>query len=582
MGAVRDAVSRLSESNFGPRSNSGVLIFATLVFSLFFIVVLPLGAIIFYSFSTAFPLRGDFEFTFGHYATLAGDPELLYEITKNTLIFATGATALALFLGFTSALLIGKYFYQSNMQILVLLPYAVPAIALLPGWIRLLGSNGWINRFLMDVFGLSSAPLNLYSLWGMIWVQGLHIAPVAFLLILPSVRSIPAAMEESSFTMGGSKYYTMRKVVLPLVWPSVLSTIIFVFVHTMATVGVPSVLGIRGRLFTFGSAIPFYFLHGTSLNYSQAFAFSVYLTAIAGGFIYYYMRVTEREDRYTTVMGQGRGKPLTYSSGRGWRYLYLGFLVAFVFVGGILPLFTVVYDSLYDGIRLGLDVNELTLKYYVTLVSNDAENIANVYRVYGNTIIVALVVPTSTMFLSVLLAYYNQVLDLSFGRLFSFLGALSLALPGVTKGLGFLTAFIATPLYATIGILIVAFHGQGLPYGMRYAQPAFTKLGRENFEAAVTLGDTALSTFRHIALPLVAGEFRAGWIHVFISSVRNIPVAILLYGAGSETVAIELLLVLTGGSSKIASAMAVTITLMSMVPYFVLQKSKMDQGPVGT
>lgn len=538
---------------------------------LFVFVVLPIGLMFFYSFVDSFPVSGPISFTLVHYTDLFADLDLLVDITVNTLLYAGGATIVAMTIGVTLALLVEKYFSSSKLQLVILLPYGLPGIAALTGWIILLGNNGILTKLIVNVFGFAEAPYTIYSIPGMIWVEGLHTAPVAFLLILPAIQAIPGAMEEASFVVGASRLRTIRKVVLPVVWPSVLSTAIFLFARTMATVATPSILGIPERIYTFGSAIPFLFLSGAELSYSRALSFSVFLTIISGLLILYYMRVQSQEGRFTTVTGKGRSQSTRYETGAGRRTTYYGFVVLYIVIAGLLPLIAITYDSLYPTLQLTSDVSRLTLDNYVALFSGGASGVSNLGRVITNTLVVAVLVPTSAMTIALLISYSNLSIKLPSANLLSFVAATTLAIPGIAKGLGFLVAFIRTPLYGTMGILIVAFHGQALPIAMRYASPALTRIGLENFEASTTIGDNVFGTFRRITLPLVSRDFLAGWMHMYVTIVRNIPIAILLYTTGSEVLAVELLNVLNAGFFKTASTLAVLIAVLSVVPYMTLQ-----------
>ncbi|MDX1744728.1 MAG: ABC transporter permease subunit [Halobacteriales archaeon] len=538
---------------------------------LFVFVVLPIGLMFFYSFAESFPVIGPLSFTFEHYTDLFADTDLLIDITVNTFIYAGGATIVAMTIGVAMAIFVEKYFSSSKLQLVILLPYGLPGIAALTGWIILLGNNGVLTRLIVSALGLSEAPYTIYSIPGMIWVEGLHTAPVAFLLVLPAIQAIPGAMEEASFVVGASRLRTVRKVILPVIWPSILSTAIFLFARTMATVATPSILGIPERIYTFGSAIPFLFLSGANLSYSRALSFSVFLTLISAVLILYYMRVQAHEGRYTTVTGKGRSQSTRYDTGIGRRTTYYAFVVGYIVVAGVLPLVAITYDSLFPTLQLSFDLSKLTLDNYVALVSGGATGVSNLGRVITNTLVVGVIVPTSAMTIALLISYSNLSVKLPSARVMSFAAATTLAIPGIAKGLGFLVAFIRTPLYGTLGILIVAFHGQALPIAMRYASPALTRIGLENFEASTTVGDGVFGTFRRITLPLVSSDFVAGWMHLYVSIVRNIPIAILLYATGSEVLAVELLNVLNAGFFKTASTLAVLIAVISVIPYMLLQ-----------
>jgi iron(III) transport system permease protein len=558
---------------FYPQTTDQKLLFVSLLFALIVLIVLPLFSLIFYSFTEDFPVTGELSFTLAHYRSIFADLDLLLDITINSFIYAGGTTLLALAIGTTAATFVVKYVQSRWIQLFMLLPYGIPSVASLTGWILLLGNAGLITDIITRILGTSNPPYDIYSIWGMIFVEGIHTAPIAFLFVLPALRAIPSAMDDASFITGAGRLRTFRKVIIPVIWPSILSTAIFLFARTMATVATPSVLGLPAQIFTFGSAIPYLFLSGIELSYSNALSFSVYLTAISAILIVYYLRVQAKEGQYTTVSGRGRVQPRRYETSRlrvaGGYVLIIGYLV----VAGILPLVTIIWSSLLpvSSLQLQADLTALTFDNYVALFTGNAKGVRNWYRALRNTLIIGLVVPTCAMTVSLLIAYANQTIKMPMGRLLSFLASLPLAIPGIARGISYLTVFIVTPIYGTFWILFIAFFGYGIPIGMRYASPSLTRIGVENAEASLLTGAKSLRTFRRIIAPLISEDFIAGWMHMFVSIVRNVSVPILLYSAGSEVIAVLLLNVLRQGYFKTASSIAVVIAIISLIPYAVLQ-----------
>jgi iron(III) transport system permease protein len=111
---------------------------------------------------------------------------------RNSLVFAIGSAAFALVLGTalayvqvrTDAPFKGLFFAAS------LVPLIVPAILYSAAWIFLGDPGiGLFNTLLFEPL-LGHSPVNVFSLWGMIWVQGLHLAPIAFLLMVAAFRAM--------------------------------------------------------------------------------------------------------------------------------------------------------------------------------------------------------------------------------------------------------------------------------------------------------------------------------------------------------------------------------------------------------
>jgi iron(III) transport system permease protein len=113
-------------------------------------------------------------------------------------------------------------------------------------WITLLSPNvGYLNGALR-YFGLPT--LDIYSYGGIIWVMGLYFAPVAYLFILPALGSVDRSLEESARVMGATPLQVLRKIVVPLIAPALLSSTLVIFVMALGDFGIPGVLGSRDRI----------------------------------------------------------------------------------------------------------------------------------------------------------------------------------------------------------------------------------------------------------------------------------------------------------------------------------------------
>src|SRR5262249_57351658 len=84
---------------------------------------------------------------------------------------------------------------------------------------------------------------NVYSLWGMIWVDGLHYSPMAFLLMTAAFRSMDPALEESAAMSGANLAQTVWRITLALSWPAVFATLLLLFVRALESFEVPAPLG---------------------------------------------------------------------------------------------------------------------------------------------------------------------------------------------------------------------------------------------------------------------------------------------------------------------------------------------------
>ena len=171
------------------------------------------------------------------------------------------------------------------------LSLAVPVIIKSIGWIMLLGPNsGLVNVLLRSVFGGSEGPIQLYSLGGMIFVEGMLWMPIVFLLTVPVLSAMDPSLEEAAATSGADLQETLRRITLPLMRPSIVAVFLLALIRSLESFEVPLLIGAPGNLHTLTTAIYESMHSGFLPKYGEASAFAVLLLLIivAGPLVYYY------------------------------------------------------------------------------------------------------------------------------------------------------------------------------------------------------------------------------------------------------------------------------------------------------
>ena len=144
----------------------------------------------------------------------------------NTVKFASLTMVLSLAITFPLAWLVGrtdlpfKKFFRTLFVTTYMIPPYVGAIA----WTQLLNPKvGYLNKILMSLFNLESAPFNIYTGGGLIWVLTLFYSPFAFITISRALEKMDPTLEEASRISGASPLKTLFKVTIPLMLPSILA-----------------------------------------------------------------------------------------------------------------------------------------------------------------------------------------------------------------------------------------------------------------------------------------------------------------------------------------------------------------------
>jgi iron(III) transport system permease protein len=517
------------------------------------LVVLPLVRMVWSSFQENPPL--DTTATLRHYSEAYTAFET-YSSLGNTAIFAFGAATLAMVLGFALA----WFSVRTNMPLaklvlpITIIPLILPGVLESIAWGFLLSPRtGLINRALMSLFGLHSAPFNLYSMPGMIWAQGIADTPLAFLLLSAAFQLTDPSLEESSIMSGATRAQTLRRVTIPLLRPALLSTYLLVFVLSMEAFDVPAVIGLQARVYVYTSQIYFAFNNLPSdYGLGTALAAGLLVVSIAGVFLY--MRAVRRSERFATVSGRGF-RTARIDIGR-LRWVGTGFVAIYMFFAVVLPLFVIVWNSLMPYVQAptARSIHQVSLHNYGLLFGNDTFHAA-----LKDSLLLAVLSATIVMVISSVVSW---VAYKSRARGRGVLDALTMgpvAIPGVVLGVALIVLYIRSPLpvYGTIWILLIAFATKNLPYGMRATTNSMLQVKDELQEAAAMSGATWLQTFRKVTLPLIMPGFVAGWIYVAIMSIREFGTAVILSSSQNPVLSVLAFQLNDGGLLPEAAALGV-------------------------
>src|SRR5262247_2705362 len=333
------------------RLSSGSLYFFIFVVGiLLWLILIPLGQMVISSFRSGHPAAPG-PLTFNNYLVAYTNP-LTYRMIFNTLVFAGGGTAItvSIAVGFTWLLERTDMPLRNLCWTLLLIPLAMPGLLFSMSYVLLfMPKSGIINVFIRDLFSafgveLSDGPINIYSLGGMIFLDGMRGVTSVFLLISGAFRMMDPGLEEASFAAGAKNWTTARKVTLPVLRPALLAAVLYEFTSSMESFEAPLVVGLPGRVFVYSTMI-YISTRDAIPNYGLGAAFAASYFVLALVLVYFYQRATVRQaDRFTTVTGKAY-RPRVIQLGK-WRYAALGAFVLYFIVSVVLPLAVLFWASL--------------------------------------------------------------------------------------------------------------------------------------------------------------------------------------------------------------------------------------------
>lgn len=527
-----------------------------------FLTLYPTVMLYWGSLTTA-PLGQTGTLSFANYVTAYTDPDTP-AVLGDSFAFALGASAFSLVLAFPLAWVTVRTNapWRTVFELTALVPNILPPLLVAVSWTLLLSpSVGLINVVLRGLVHVTTGPLNIYSLPGLIFTEGLVLAPLAFLFLAGALRNMDPALEEAARTSGAGHLEVLRRVTVPLMRPALLAAGTLNFVRALESFDTPAIIALPARIELFTTKIFRAALAAYPPNYNLAAAYGVSLLVAALAGVALYRRFTSRADAFATVTGKAF-RPHLIDLGR-WRFAAAGAAGALVTLMVVLPLAMLLLTSILpfyqvptpEALRLA------TLRNYVRVF-----NSARTYRAILHSLFLATSGATVAMLFASLISYITVKTRVASRGVLEGLTFLPWAFPGTAFAIGLLWAYVRLPLpiYGTVWILLIGYVTRFLPYGLRSMTSAMIQVHREMEEAAWTSGAGFWTMFRHVLLPLVRPAFLAGWILLATIFMREFSLSLFLYTPSSEPVGPLLYYLWLDGQTGSVGALGVLVSAVSV------------------
>jgi iron(III) transport system permease protein len=387
---------------------------------------------------------------------------------------------------------------------------------------------------------LEEGPINIYSLGGMIFLDGVRGVTTVFLMVVGAFRMMDPALEEASWVAGAKNLTTVQKVTLPVLRPALLAAMLYSFTSSMESFEAPLVVGLPGRVFVYSTMI-YISTRDAIPNYGLGAAFAVSYFVMALVLTYFYQRATLLQtERFATVTGKGY-RPRVIDLG-SWRYPALGMVIFYFLLTVALPLGVLVWTSVLPSYQPpSADAfSQITWRQYQLIFETPL-----VFRTAWNTVVITLFAATFTVLLAFAVSWLVVRTKLK-GRFaldgFTFA---SHAVPGVVIALSFIFLYLQPPfrslgLYGTTWLVSLALVTQYTAFATRTTNAAITQIHRELEEAGEVIGASRMRILWQITFPLIRPAFVGAWIWVAAHAVRAFSVPLMLAGRDSWPLSVML------------------------------------------
>ncbi|MGH7831399.1 MAG: ABC transporter permease [Candidatus Binatia bacterium] len=524
-----------------------------------YLTLIPVLMVVYGSFRSG-PPGAESAFTVQNYVKAFSNPNL-YRSTLNSLVFALGGGSLA----FTIGCFLAWITERTNTPWKGLIYAAVFTEIMIPGILESISlvllyspKIGLVNVYLMSLFGLETAPFNIYSMGGMIWAFGTGGFTTPFLLMAAAFRSMDPALEEAAMISGMGVFRTLYHVTLPLLLPAMLATWLLLFIRGVETFEEPAILGLPAGITVLATEV-YLTTREVPTDYNLAATFAMVYLVIALVGLGIYFRATRSSEKYAVITGKGF-RPSGIDLG-SWRYLTSSLALVVLAIVLFLPILVILYASFLPWYAppSAKMFHIMSLDNYRWLASYDA-----ILRAFQNNLIVGLGSATLAVFFTSVIAWIVIRTDIPGRKLLDALAFSPIAYPGIVFGLALMWLYltIPVPVYGTLWILLIAYVSKYMPICMRACSASMTQIHKELEDASHVSGASWWFTFSRVLVPLIFPGLFVGWVYVLTLTFKVLSLPVLLGHAGTEVIPVLIFDLYEGGQYTRLNALGVVVVVL--------------------
>jgi iron(III) transport system permease protein len=480
-----------------------------------------------------------------------------YEALFNSIYIAIGVTILSTIVGVFFAWLIARTDLpmKNLMKVMFLIPFMLPSFIGALAWKMLLSPRGgYINVFLMHLFGLENPLFNIYGMPGIIIVETMYLFPFVFLQVSGALERMDPTLEESARISGAGLLTITRRITLPLVLPSIAAGALLVALYSLAHFGVPSILGTEVGIYNIPTKI-YEKIYQSAGSY-QAIRVGTILSTIlvfSAALILWAQNFVLKKGRFQIIAGKSM-RPVVLKL-RGLKYPLFIFSIIYILVTTVMPTVTIFLVGGLKTYGLPFNLHNMTWDNFNYILfswklTRDA---------IWNSLYLSLSAALVTMLAGTMISYVIVKMKVRGKFILEFLGVLPFSLPGTVIALGMILMWsgqFGINLYNTAGIIFVAYIARYMAFSIKSNSAALEQVSDSLEEASRACGATHWESMCHIVLPLIKPGMVSAFFLIFLPALRELTTSVLLYGPTTRTIGVAIYTLNEDGETVYAAALA--------------------------
>ncbi|UCE09539.1 MAG: iron ABC transporter permease [Candidatus Thorarchaeota archaeon] len=496
------------------------------------------------------------------------------QVTQRTLWFTLGqaglSTLLSVLVGLPGAYFLTRFRFRgrSLLRALILVPFVLPPIVVVVGFLRVFGSGGLIDAALMTLLNASESVVNLSSgILGIVLAHVFYNIPLVILMVSASLERLSPEVEESAEILGASVTQKFVRIVAPQIKSSVAASSILIFMFCFMSFPIVLALG-EGRLMTLEVQIWNAFRY---FEYDEASILALTQVVITLALAYSYVKLTRTSDDGAVITSYMKTRELAELANRERILVAIYVASLMVLVAG--PFIAIVQAAVFDPFA-----GEYTFRGFTNLL---APGTGGGLLPLLNSLSYSLLATILAVVLGLSLAYSHKSRVRAVPSLASSLTLLPLGVSAITVAYGLMLA-ITVPLGLNTNpwmVIVVAQTIIGLPFSTRAIEIALQNIDPEILDQADSLGASRLQRLLYVEFPLLAPGILVGAVFAFAMAIGEMSATLFIALPQNTTLSIAIYQFLGVRKFVEAGASALIVAAICFIAFLVIERfSETAQG----
>lgn len=468
--------------------------------------------------------------------------KLFWRPLKNSILMSIVSCLFALIIGGGTAWFVTRSDipFKKFISTIFILPYVMPSWSIAMYWENMFASiDNSANRigFFSGLFNVNVPNSICYGFWPCAICLGVHYAPFAYILIGGILRNMDANLEEAATILNASRFKILTKITLPIVAPSILSTILLVFSSSISSYTVPMFLGQRGNFNTISLQMKSFL--NVPQTYGRGYVVATILLIFSVIILLVNQKMTTGRKQFTTITGKS-GQVSFVKLGKA-KYFVVAFLFIYIAFFSFAPILSFFIESISETGAGGK--REFTFYYWTTMEQTSPYiqgsvgifHNKTIWKGLGNSLLLSLLVSLFAGTFGILIGY--AVSKNRKGILSNYVSAISFfpyLIPAMSLSAVYLAVSVTkgfTFLYHSLFLLVLVGTIKFMPFATKSDTSAMLQVSGEIEESAIIQNISFFKRMTRIMFPIQKSSFISGYLLPFISCMRELSLFVLLSDA---------------------------------------------------